>query len=381
MIKKTATFLMFFIAFTGAAAFSQNLLIKDYKVPVTSAKSFLIDFNYNYATIGKEERANQGKIGTIYKTFYESLNHGHSLDLIWSASRNGDANDYSTDFDWRLKKYARPERKIFSSVNLHGAYFKGDERPPFDVTIGWGLGRFINATALAKAVRIEDFLLFSGQLYDDLPANTMIQLGQLIERQKEYRDSYGDTYKRVWYDDMTKVIKNSGMLKAEEIDAVGILRMDEALFRERISDRFYGWDATFGTKVELLTAKSSIKRTLPAADMTARYSRPISWRSQLNEKFTVNSPIGGTFFRTYSITSASDFSYEVTNRIDFVINYRLKSEKRSKETAALTSHSLTTLFIFHIENQVNLITSMQLTKSSGTPLNQSYVMTLNYRVF
>ena len=381
-MKNAAIFLIFtLMAMTSQGAFSQNLLIKDYKVPVTSAKSFLIDLNYNYATIGKEETANQGKMGTVYKTFYESLTYGRSLDLVWSRSQNKDTNDYSTDLDGRLKKFIWPDRRFFGSVNLNGAYFKGYDRPAFNVTVGAGFGRFINATALAKAVRIEDFLLASGQFYDDLPAETMIQLGQIIERQGEYKDRYGDVYKRFWYDDMTTSIKASQMLKGDEINAEGILRMDEVLFREKISDRFYGWDVTLGAKVELLTPEASIDRATPAADVTARYSRPISWRSQFNERFTINSPMGDNFFRTYNLTSASDFSYEVTNRIDFVLNYLLKSEKRSQEADVLTSNTVTILFLFFLENQVNFTTSIQLDKSSETKLRQNFVMTLNYRVF
>jgi hypothetical protein len=374
---------LIFIALTIAAtdAFAQNLLIKDYKVPVTSASSFLIDFNYNYATAGTNETANQGKIGTVYKTFYESLNYGRSFDLVWSASRRKNSNNFSTDLDWRIKKFVQPNRKFFGSTNFNGGFFKGDERPAFDVTVGAGLGRFINATSLAKAVRIEDFLLFSGQLYDDLPADTMINLAQIIERQKEYRDRHGENFKRFWYNDMTEAIEASNMLKAEEVDAARILRMDEVLFRERISDRFYGWDATLGTKFELLTPKSSIGRVNPAVDLTIRYSRPISWRAQFNERVSVNSPMGNDFLRGYSVISASDFSYEVTNRIDFGVNYLIRSEKRLPGTDALTSHALSVLFSFFLENQINLTTRMQLTKSSETALNQSYVMTLNYRVF
>jgi hypothetical protein len=91
--------------------------------------------------------------------------------------------------------------------------------------------------------------------------------------------------------------------------------------------------------------------------------------------------MGDNFFRTYNLTSASDFSYEVTNRIDFVLNYLLKSEKRSQEADALTSNTVTILFLFFLENQVNFTTSIQLDKSSETKLRQNFVMTLNYRVF
>lgn len=366
---------------TGNQVNSQNLLIKDYKVPVSTAHSFLIDFNYNYASDGKETTSNHGRIGTVYNTFYESLTYGYSFDLIWSASKERRANDYNADMDWRLRRYVWPHRNFFASVNPHSAYLKGYDRPTLDVTIGFGFGRFINATALAKAVRIEDFLLFSDQLHDDLPAETMVSLGQIIEKRDEYRTRYREAFKRYWYDDMAGIIKHSNMLKGEEIDAVGILRMDEVLFRENISDRFYGWDITLGAKLELLTSESSEKRVAPAADITARYSLPINWRAQFNERFTANSQVGGNFLKTYNIISASDFSYEVTNRIDFVMRHLLNVEKRSKDDDTQISNSLKLLFVFFVENQINLTTSIELEKYEKSKLEQNYLMTLNYRVF
>lgn len=378
-ISTTLIFVTFVI--TGTEAFSQNLLIKDYKVPVSSAHSFLVDFNYNYASDGKETTSNHGRIGTVYNTFYESLTYGYSFDLIWAASRERRANDYNADIDGRLRRYVWPHRNFFASVNPHSAYLKGYDRPTLDVTIGFGIGRFINATALAKAVRIEDFLLFSDQLHDDLPAETMVSLGQIIEKRDEYRTRYREAFKRYWYDDMAGIIKHSNMLKGEEIDAVGILRMDEVLFRENISDRFYGWDITLGAKLELLTSESSEKRVAPAADITARYSLPINWRAQFNERFTANSQVGGNFLKTYNFISASDFSYEVTNRIDFVMRHLLNVEKRSKDDDTQISNSLKLLFVFFVENQINLTTSIELEKYEKSKLEQNYLMTLNYRVF
>ena len=381
-MKSLSTYLIFIaLAITGPNAFAQNLLIQDYKVPVSSAHSFLIDFNYNYASVGKETTSNHGRIGTVYNTFYESLTYGYSFDLIWAASRERRANDYNTDIDGRLRRYIWPHRNFFGSVNPHSAYLKSYDRPTLDVTIGFGFGRFINATPLAKAVRIEDFLLFSNQLYDDLPAETMVKLGQIIEKRGEYRTRYREAFKRFWYDDMAEIIKDSKMLKGEEIDAVGILRMDEVLFRENISDRFYGWDVTLGAKLELLTSEPSEQRVAPAADITARYSLPINWRAQLNERFTANSQVGGNFIRTYNVISASDFSYEVTNRIDFVTRHRIELEKRSKDDYTLISNSLKLLFVFFIENQINLTTSIELEKRGQTKLKQNFLMTLNYRVF
>ena len=114
------------------------------------------------------------------------------------------------------------------------------DRPSVDLTIGVGYGRSINATALAKAVRIEDFFLAEGLIFEQLPKETMIELGHIIERSSEYEDVNGTRYENYWFEDMENAIGKSRIL-GESLGAIGILRMREVLFQERINDRFYGW--------------------------------------------------------------------------------------------------------------------------------------------
>jgi len=370
-----------FLISNALIASAQNLLITDYNVSVSSARSFLIGANYNYATLGWKETTNRGNIRLVYKNFYESLPYAHSFDLIWSASRSKNANYYNATSTDRFKKYIWTNRDFFGSTSFHGVYLKGYERPSLDLTLGIGVGRFINVTPLAKSVRLEDFLLFSGQLYDDLPAETMLKLGHIIEKQKEYKALHGDVYKLAWYKDMEDAIRESGTLKEKKINVAGILRMDEVLFRERISDRFYGWDITLGTKIELLTSKPSLKRSILAADITARYSYPLSWRSQINEQLEINTPTGNEFFESYNATVTSGFSYELTNRIDFFLHHLVSREKRLKENTVLTHNSLDISFIFYIENYINLMTNVQFAKSTKTNLIHNFILTLNYRIF
>ena len=64
---------------------------------------------------------------------------------------------------------------------------ENNDRPGLDATIVAGWGRFINATALRKAVRIEDFLLEEGVISERLPKESMIDSGHIIEKEAEYR--------------------------------------------------------------------------------------------------------------------------------------------------------------------------------------------------
>jgi hypothetical protein len=369
---------------------AQNLLITDYKVPVSSARSFLIDFNANYATIGSELTTDKGNIGVVYKNFYESLPYAYSLDSVGAFSRNKGARqlyNYNIDVEGQVKKYIWKTHDLFGSIKLHSAYFKDYDRPPTDLTVGLGFGRFVNVTPLAKAVRVEDFLLSENLLYDDLPAQTMIQFGQVIERKSEFESEYGSAYKVYWYEEMAKLIRASGMLKGEQIDAIGILRMDDVLFRQKVSDRFYGWDATLGIKRELLTSTKD-RKAKSAADITIRYSHPLGWRSQWNERLIANSPVDNDFAKAYDLTIYSDYTYEMTNRIDFALNHLITIKRENG--VSTTSHtdfnvfftnSLRISFVFYIENSVNLVTNMQLNKTNETAITTNFVFALNYRVF
>jgi len=383
--KMKFLWMLFFIAFitiiTDINLLAQNLLITDYKVPVSSSQSFLIDVKGNYASVGNELTTNKSNIGGVYKRFYDSLPYAYSFDCVGSYSRNTGDNDYNLDLEGRIEKYIWKSHDLFGSIKFHSLYSEVYERPPLDVTIGLGFGRFVNVTPLAKAARIEGFLLREGLLYDDLPAETMIKFGQLIEREYEYRSSYGSPYKAYWYEDMTDLISESGMLKAEQVDAIGILRMDEVLFQQKVHDRFYGWDATLGTKIEILTGSEDIERKRPAADITVRYSRPISWRAQWNERFTANSPMNKEFMKTYDITLYSDFTYEITNRVDFTLNHHILIDKNEQDVDAVFTNSLRISFVFLVENSINFVTSMNFDKENKTPLKSSFSVALNYRVF
>ena len=59
---------------------------------------------------------------------------------------------------------------------------ENNDRPGLDATIVVGWGRFINATALRKAVRTEE-----GVISERLPKESMIDSGHIIEKETEYR--------------------------------------------------------------------------------------------------------------------------------------------------------------------------------------------------
>ena len=395
MLKKcvyvflAATLVLFggFISVSNVSA--QNVSVTDYQVPVSTADRLLIDFSMNHATRGSDATTSKGNIGGIYKRFYDSLPFGYSIDIIGSGlvDKNIEADEYNTNYqvngDAGVKKYLMQNNELlkdlFGSVRVSSDTRSEYDRPASALTVGVGYGRFIEATALAKAVRIEAFLIKEGELTDHLPKAAILEISKIINREGEYEDRYGQTYKKDWYKDMETIMHESGLLKEGGLSAIGIIRIEEVLEREDIADRFYGWDVTLGSKFDITLPYTGQDRSPANLDVSASYARPIAWRWQVSERVSMNTPFDnlGTAF---SASLSTDISYELSNRVDLRLRHLLQLEKLEAEDAK-TSHSLGASFIYYIENNLNLVVTEQITKAPKGDIISNFTVVLNYRVF
>ncbi|MBI1924293.1 hypothetical protein HYR99_08575 [Candidatus Poribacteria bacterium] len=409
------------LVFSSVSA--QNVSITDYQVPVSTADQLIIDFSANYAKIGADTTTSKGNVDGVYKRFYDSLPFGYSIDMIGSGSvvrdiiRDKYQTDYILDGEARVKKYLLRNnavlKNLFGSVRLNSSLLKSYNQPASAVTVGVGYGRFIEATPLAKAVRIEAFLMKEGELKGRLPKAAILEVSQIINRRQEYQDKYGGVYKKEWYDDIEAVIRESGLLHEDALGAIGVLRMNEALEREKIAERFYGWDVTLGSKFDitqpdtdqraledyrmgfdiheaLLTTWGDVKtrfappgivqdRLSTNLDVSANYARPISWRWQVSERFSMNTPFDE--LGTSIVTSlSSDISYELSNRIDFRLRHLIQIRKPEAGDSQFRN-SLGLSLIYYIENYINLVATEQIEKAPNKAATTNFTIALNYRVF
>ena len=378
-----------------ASAEAQNVSITDYKVPVSRVDNLRIDaLSFNLTTEGKEVIHEDGKVGLVYRKFYSSLPFAYFIDALSSASysrqfsfdSSGDSSEriwtYEANLDIQVQKYFRETHKFFYFVSPEILMRKDFDRPQTDVILGLGYGRFINATALRKAVRIEDFLFEEGVISDFLPKDTMIELGQIIEKEGEYRNLYGGrSYQQYWYEDMSSEINKTGLVTGGgNIGPIGILRMREVLTQETISDRFFGWDVNAGIQYQLQTRDKNVERPPPALAVNMRYSRPISWQIQVNTDFKLDTPFNDDFRREYNVRQNVEFIYEITNRIAFVTSNTLHINKKRDQDARFR-YTSNINFTFFVENAISLSAIEQISKEEGYPFRQSLLFALTYRIF
>ncbi len=368
---------------------AQKISVTDYQVPVSAADRLFVDFSMNHAATGSTTTTSTGSISSIYKRFYDSLPFGYSIDIIGSGlvDRHIEENAYKTDYhvdgDARAKKYLvqyhESLKDFFGSVRINSNLRKVYNHPASAVTVGLGYGRFIEATDLARAVRIETLLIKERELIDHLPKAAILELSKVINRESEYEDRYGETYEKEWYDDMEAIMRDSGLLKEDALGAIGILRIEEVLEREHIADRFYGWDVTLGSKFDITTPFTGEGHSPVNLDVSANYARPITWRWQISERISISTPFDGVG-TAFSSSLSSDISYELSNRVDLRLRHLIRLEKPDAENAE-ASHSFGLSFLYYIENNVNLVATQQIEKSPEEDISTNFTIALNYRVF
>ena len=366
------------LALTCATAAAQNVSITDYRVPVSSAKSLNASLSYNYAALGDSTISDVGTIGAVYRHFYSSLPFSWRVDVSGSGTKLDDETTHSIELDSQVNKYFSDESNFFGYASLSAAHVDGYKQIDSEGSVGVGYGRYIAATAFYKAIRIDQFLVQEGILTGHLSRETLIELGNIIEREDEFENEYGARYEPYWYEEMERVILASGRVDGDSIGAMGILRMDEVLFEEVIHDRYYGWDVRVGVGHEITTFDESD----PEGSTEARFSfaYPIALKSQLNHRTRYTTPFED-MGAAYEVTSVTDYVYELTNRIDFTTSYQLQYDKPGEDIDAVDSHTIGTGFIFYIENQVNIAVRGQFSKVADEDWYTSVAVTASYRVF
>ncbi len=312
---------------------------------------------------------------TDVATFLRSLGEKAKDDLT-----------YNSLFSSRGKKYFHNGSKFFGFGDFTLRYSDTFDRPDTDVTPGLGYGRFISATPLAKAVRIEEFLLKEKAIADHLPKESLVELGHVIQREGEFKERYGSTYRKWWFEAMEQVIVSSGVAP-NGLEAGGILRINEVLFEQRVNERYYGWEASVGVNFQVTSPLRAQSRRDPGAAIGIRYARPIGWKHQVSGRVDLSSPFTERFGKDNKLTFTEDYIYEVSNRIDFILRDALAIDIRDIAVPGggldkhLVSNVLSASFIFFIENKTNFSLNAQFDKVEGRPLLQSFSGTLNYRIF
>lgn len=369
---------IFIMLFITSVAYSQNVKIQDFSVPVSTAKQFLAGGSWNWAQTGDSVTTNRFNANGNFNTFYTSL--PFSWDLAINASldqKYGDSLNASYNLTANFNKYFQNNSAAFYYLGATSSYLRDIEfgienRPQIAITGGFGYGRLTNATSMAKAIRIDEDMKKYGVTSAFMPKATMQKIAAIIDQESEYKTKYKSTYEYKILGDILKEIENSGVAGDFVNSSLSYFRVREVLFgvNQFINPRYYGGDIRLGAGYTLLSRNDSIPNN-GFMNIQGRYSIPIDLRQQLNFIAGARTPFDSLYGTLYEGSGNVNYSYNLTNRISFLAGYTITLTQQTDTYSLLdtngtlysrtisrdfstANHNFTAGFNFYVENNVTL---------------------------
>lgn len=353
----------FIFLFLTSVAYSQNVKITDYKVPVSNARKLLLSGFHNWSQTGDSVTTNEFRLDGNYTQFYSSLPFAWNIGVnAFTSGKYADTVRVGYNLATDVRKYFANTTGFFGFAALNSNYLRKrtdtvEDRPSASVIGGLGYGRFLDATPMFKAIRIDQELRRSGITTKYMPKATMIKIAEIIDRESEYRDRYKDISEAKLIEDIMKEVFNSGASKTTDLSAFGYFRVRQVITgtNQFITQRFYGGDVRVGVGYEFLTRNKTLKSPPATLNLLGRYSYPIDLRQQINLSASANTPLDSMGFKLFEGQGAVDYSFTLTNKIQFITgytaNFRRVSDFRDISVADQTAFAG---LRFYLENYVSL---------------------------
>lgn len=255
------------------------------------------------------------------------------------------------------------DRYLQSNPNVFGfgsgsiGYNSESDDPRVVIGGGVGYGRVINATSLAKALRvIEDFQRFA--LLTAYPSDVvMMEIAQIINKQEEFRSKYGDDdYRRAWYEAIETVLLGGGLINGDGLGALGVIKLDDVLNKELINPREHGWRAAAGASY--IVSDYDGTEGDPGLTLSFRYAKPYGYKGQLIEDVQFQRTIGDD--DSTSLVNELSYTYEVSDVVDWRNTWNLILEDGEENT---TTNEFTSTFGYEINNVLKFNIALNLIDS------------------
>jgi|GEM_PF-1840123 len=374
----------------STSVYSQNVKITDFDLPVSSARKFTLNGFYNwgqtdpYDSTAALSNSSSWNLGGQFTTFYSSPAYAWNVAVDGSLFQlnRGDTTRYRYNLAADMSKYFNNTHGFFANGEVNSSFYRQSEfgtsnadtvipgtpnRPTIEVFGGLGYGRRVNATSIAKAIRIDEDLKKAGINKKFMPKSTMLAIAKIIDRESEYRDKYKALYESKIIEDINKEIIASGVSNYTSMSALGFMRIRDVLYgtNQFLNERAWGGDIRVGVAYQLLTRNKLIDSPSPTMDIRGRYAYPIGLRHQILSFATIQTPMDSNYFKLFLGKAGVSYSFNLTNRISFIAAYTMTLNQIFNRTTTTASgitgtdksagnNSVLAGLNFYIENYVTL---------------------------
>ena len=403
-------------------AMSEEVSIREFKLPETKSDNMNLYLDLNYS--GTDSMNFIGDFSLQYSKFYSSL--PFSYYLYSELSNDGDfttrfyENGKKTVYDRlsfvivsSLEKYWSDESMFFLGgkfstnfgSNVNYSEHLGSITNESNLGIGGGYGRTYDASGMAEALRIQEYLLSENLISDEFSKEIILDIAVHCTKINEYAQKYYAKHPINWYQDLEQILIRSGKLNSQNLNPYALFRVSEVLNRERIHQKIIGWKlgAYFAfSNYTYFYDTYFYDKYYDENDYDYNYPNTEKIGGDLN--FEIGYPINNKlhFYHntTYSYKVDTDFldesqniintnsslTYNFTNLFDFEIKHQLRTYNVIKST--VSEQKLTFDAYYYLENNVFLRLSMGLnnyTSDYGNPkrdyIKKEIALYFGYRFF
>jgi len=274
----------------------------EYNSPKTDLSDLTLDFSYQYHNdpYGLEDRdISKGQFGVDYVRLYDSPEYGYDISLTNDISVSDDnLSTYTINADGNYKRYFSIENDYFAYAGAVSRSSSSFQKLGLSFNLGVGMGRFSDVTPLAKATRINDYLLESGALTGNLHPVDLEDLAREIGSIAFY-DSLPELLAV-----LQSIIENSGSVRPGGLNALDISEMTRFI-QEGGFSRYCGWDLKLGVGYELLDPSGGGNDLLFSG--TFNYALATAPRAQLLMQGSVSGPIDIFMTNRLDVTGSYDY--------------------------------------------------------------------------
>lgn len=331
--------------------------ITDYLDPESSYEEAFILGQFN----SKSGNQVQSSYDLALKADYEK--NYSSLPRNWRFLADG-----STDISRGSNPADEKQERTFANAHANIDTYFLDDRPLFwfgsgdlgyqddadseliKFGIGIGYGRVINATPIARLLRVEDELREHGVVLGRISDPTYLDLAKIIAREDEFRSRYGvDEYKSYWFEAVEEQLQAAGVLKMGQLGALGALQMNRVLSDEVIKIRKHGWSLRAG--LGLIAQDFQGNHGDPSIDLVWEYAKPQGFKGQFINTLSYSKIIAngsGTILK-----NNMSYTWEISDLIDWENRWDITIDKTDNSNKDTTTNKLSSSFNYYITNRIS----------------------------
>lgn len=291
----------------------------NYQSPLTNLSNLVVSFAYQYHNdpYGLEDRdVSSGEFSVDFRRLYDTPEYGYDVDLTNEMVISVfDVSSYSTIADASYKRYLAEEEDLFAFAGGSVRSSSSFSSIGMSVNVGLGTGRFTDVTPLAKATRIDDYLVARGSLTEPLHAVDLQIMAHEIGSRASY-ESLADLLTVV-----QEIIEDSGRVRSGGLDALDISEITR-LIQDESFTRYCGWDAKIGLGYELLDPSGG------ANDLLVIGAFNYAFATTPQAQFLIQGTISGppTLLETNRIDVTAEYDYLISGFLNLEATYDFSRE-------------------------------------------------------